>query len=70
MKHPFTCIVAGCTESGKTSWVKIILENAKTTINGSTHLQNVLSGAVDNVFWTELLVLFLVLNFLKKYSYK
>ena len=31
MQHPFTCIVAGCTHSGKTVWVKKLLENAKTT---------------------------------------
>ena len=33
MKHPFTCIVAGCTQSGKTVWVKSLLENAQTTIS-------------------------------------
>ena len=33
MQHPFTCIVAGCTQSGKTVWVKKLLENAKTTIS-------------------------------------
>ena len=33
MEHPFTCIVAGCTQSGKTVWVKKLLENAKTTIS-------------------------------------
>ena len=32
MQHPFTCIIAGCTQSGKTVWVKKLLENAKTTI--------------------------------------
>ena len=32
MQYPFTCIVAGCTQSGKTVWVKKFLENAKTTI--------------------------------------
>ena len=26
------CIVAGCTQSGKTVWVKSLLENAQTTI--------------------------------------
>jgi hypothetical protein len=33
MQHPFTCIVAGCTPSGKTVWVKSPLENAQTTIS-------------------------------------
>ena len=33
MQHPFTCMVAGCTQSGKTIWVKKLLENAKTTIS-------------------------------------
>jgi hypothetical protein len=28
-QHPFTCIVAGCTQSGKTVWVKSLLENAQ-----------------------------------------
>ena len=23
LRHPFTCIVAGCTQSGKTVWVKL-----------------------------------------------
>jgi hypothetical protein len=32
-QHPFTCIVAGCTQSGKTVWVKSLLENAQTTIS-------------------------------------
>ncbi len=31
LQHPFTCIVAGCTQSGmrKTVWVKTLLEDAK-----------------------------------------
>ena len=33
MQHPFTCIVAGCKQSGKTVWVKSLLENAQTTIS-------------------------------------
>jgi hypothetical protein len=33
MQHPFTCIVAGCTQSGKIVWVKSLLENAQTTIS-------------------------------------
>ena len=33
LQHPFTCIVAGCTQSGKTVWVKTLLENAQKTIN-------------------------------------
>ena len=32
LHHPFTCIVAGCTQSGKTVWVKTLLENAQQTI--------------------------------------
>ena len=33
LQHPFTCIVAGFTKSGKTVCVKKLLENAKTTIS-------------------------------------
>jgi hypothetical protein len=33
MQHPFTCIVAGCTQSGKTAWVKTLLEKAQKTIS-------------------------------------
>jgi hypothetical protein len=33
IQHPFTCIVAGCTQSDKTVWVKSLLENAQTTIS-------------------------------------
>jgi hypothetical protein len=33
IQHPFTCIVAGYTQSGKTVWVKSLLENAQTTIS-------------------------------------
>ncbi len=33
LQHPFTYIVAGCTQSGKTVWVKTLLENAKKTIS-------------------------------------
>jgi hypothetical protein len=33
MQHPFTFFVAGCTQSGKTVWVKSLLENAQTTIS-------------------------------------
>ena len=33
LRHPFTCIVAGCTQSDKTVWVKTLLENAQKTIN-------------------------------------
>jgi hypothetical protein len=33
MQHPFTCIVAGCTQSGKTVWVKSVLEKAQKTIS-------------------------------------
>ena len=33
MQHPFTCIVAVCTQSGKTLWVKSLLENAQKTIS-------------------------------------
>ena len=33
MQHPFTCIVDGYTQSGKSVWVKKLLENAKTTIS-------------------------------------
>ena len=33
MQHPFTCIIAGCTQSGKTVWVKTLLENAHKIIS-------------------------------------
>ena len=33
MQLPFTCIVPGCTQCGKTVWVKSLLENAQTTIS-------------------------------------
>jgi hypothetical protein len=33
MQYPFTCIVAVCTQTGKTVWINNLLENAKTTIN-------------------------------------
>ena len=33
LQHPFTCILAGFTQSGKTVWVKTLLENAQKTIN-------------------------------------
>ena len=31
LQNPYTCIVAGCTQSGKTVWVKTLLENAQKT---------------------------------------
>jgi hypothetical protein len=33
LQHPFTYIVAGCTQSDKTVWVKTLLENAQKTIS-------------------------------------
>ena len=33
LQHPFTCILAGCTQSCKTVWVKTLLENAQKTIS-------------------------------------
>jgi GTPase SAR1 family protein len=33
MQHPFTCIIAGCSQSGKTVWVKTLLENAQKTVS-------------------------------------
>jgi hypothetical protein len=33
LPHPFTCIVARCTQSGKTVWVKSLLEKAQKTIS-------------------------------------
>jgi hypothetical protein len=33
MQHPFTCIIAGCIQSGKTVWVKTLLENAQKIIS-------------------------------------
>jgi hypothetical protein len=33
MQHPFTCIIAGCTQRGKTVWVKSLLKKAQTTIS-------------------------------------
>ncbi len=35
LQHPFTCIVLGCTQSGKTVWVKTLIENAQKTISPS-----------------------------------
>ena len=29
LQHPFTCIVAGCTQSGKTVWVKTLLKRKR-----------------------------------------
>ena len=31
--HPFTCMVAGMTGSGKTVWVKFLLQQAQRAIN-------------------------------------
>jgi hypothetical protein len=33
MQHPFTCIIARYTQSGKTVWVKTILDNAQKIIS-------------------------------------
>ena len=33
LHHAFTFVVAGCTQSGKTVWVKTLLENAQQTIS-------------------------------------
>ncbi len=33
LQHPFTCIVAVCTQSGKTVWVKTLLENVQKIIS-------------------------------------
>jgi hypothetical protein len=33
MQYRFTCIVAGCTQSGKTVWVKSLWENAQKTVS-------------------------------------
>ena len=33
MQHPFTYIIAGCTQSGKTVWVKTFLDNAQKIIS-------------------------------------
>ena len=33
LQHPFTYIVAECTRSGKTVWVKTLLEDAQKTIS-------------------------------------
>ena len=35
LQHPFTCIVAGGTQNGKTVGVKTLLENAQETISPS-----------------------------------
>ena len=32
LQHPFTCMVSGITGSGKTVWVKKLLENAEQAI--------------------------------------
>ena len=56
LHHPFTCIVAGSTQSGKTVWVNVwendrcgritVWENAQQTIRPPP--QRILSGAMDN----------------------
>jgi hypothetical protein len=45
LQHPFTCTVAGCTQSGKTVWVKSLLENAQKAIQqfASKHKQQTFS---------------------------
>jgi GTPase SAR1 family protein len=42
IQHPFTCIVAGCNQSGKTVWVKSLLENAHATL---------ISPAPQRIIW-------------------
>ena len=37
MKSPFTCIVAGCTQSGKTVCVRKLAENAQKVISSPPH---------------------------------
>ena len=38
LQHPFTCIVAGCTQSGKTVWVKTFGESSENDMStSSTH---------------------------------
>jgi len=41
LKHPFTCIVAGPTSCGKTSFVKSLLENVR----------NMVDAPPDNIIW-------------------
>ena len=36
MQDPFACIVAGCTQSGKTVWEKTHLENAQKICKSSS----------------------------------
>ena len=38
MQHPFTSIVASCTQSGKTVWEKTLLENAQKIYKSSSLL--------------------------------
>ncbi len=33
LQHPFTCIVAGCMQSGKIVWIKTLLENAQKSVS-------------------------------------
>ena len=41
-KHPFTCIIAGITGSGKTVWTRNLLENYKYLIDIKVHRLHVL----------------------------
>ena len=34
--HPFTCMIAGATGSGKTAWVQTLLQQAKKVIEPTT----------------------------------
>ncbi len=54
MQHLFTCIVAGCTQSGKTVWVKTLLENAQRIHNSSSTYHLVLWAMATHVFGSDL----------------
>ena len=52
--QPFiTCIVAGHTQSGKTVWVKTLLENAQKTINPPTPMATILFRYDENDGWDK-----------------
>ena len=67
LRHPFTCIVAGCTQSGKTVWVKKLLENAHLTIQPPPQRIIWCYGQWEPLYF-EYLNRYLGLNFMKAFQ--